>query len=160
MTPPTRFQFPLQRVLELRAQHEQAVAARLADASSDTDRARAAMAAIAAVRAAGSDALARANAAATSVGHLRQMAFVLDQVDAHLEHADSEVRAREATEAVVRTEHQVAMQLRRTIDRLREKREDEWRRDVKRADQATMDALATTRHLRKDGAADAQEPAA
>lgn len=150
----SRFSFRLQRVLDLRQQHEQAVAGRLGAASEAAADARAAMDALAAVRQASGADLARAHGAATPVGALHQKERLIASLDAHLDVAEQELASREAHVEVVRDELNSAMQARRIISRLREKREDEWRVSRTRADRTAMDALALERHARQ---ADATE---
>lgn len=146
--PSSRFSFALQRVLDLRQQHEQAIAGRLGVASDAAADARAAMDALAAVRQASSADLARAHNTAQQVGALHQKERLMASLDAHLDVAEQELVTRDAQVAVVRTELHMAMQARRVISRLREKREDEWRQSHARAERTAMDALAIERHAR------------
>jgi flagellar FliJ protein len=147
--PSSRFSFRLQRVLDLRQQHEQAVAGRLGVAAEAATEARAAMDALAAVRVASGSDLARAHGAATPVGALHQKERLIASLDAHLDVAEHEVAAREAEVDSARTELNAAMQARRIISRLREKREDDWRLSHTRAERTAMDALAIERHARQ-----------
>lgn len=149
----TRFSFRLQRVLDLRQQHEQAVAGRLGAAAEAAADARSAMEALAAVRRASGSDLARAHGTATTVGSLTQKERLNASLDAHLRVAEQEVASRDAEVDVVRHELHDAMQARRIISRLRERREDEWRVTRSRADRSAMDALAIERHSRQAEAA-------
>ncbi|MBP7550308.1 MAG: flagellar export protein FliJ [Gemmatimonadaceae bacterium] len=155
--PSSRFSFRLQRVLDLRQQHEQAVAGKLGAASEAAADARAAMDALAAVRQASGSDLARAHGAATPVGALHQKERLNASLDAHLDVAEADLAAREAEVNVVRDELNAAMQARRIISRLREKREDEWRLSRTRADRTAMDALAIERHARQADALETEE---
>ncbi len=153
--PQSRFSFGLQRVLDLRQQREQAIAGRLGTAAEAAAEARDAMEALAEVRRASGSELNRAHANAQSVGALHQQERVLASLDAQLVVAANEVAAREQVVEEVRTELNTAMQARRVISRLREKREDEWRQARTRSDRNTMDALAIERHARASEAASA-----
>lgn len=155
--PSSRFSFRLQRVLDLRQQHEQAVAGKLGAAAEAAADARAAMDALAAVRQASGSDLARAHGGATPVGTLHQKERLNASLDAHLDVAEADVAAREAQVDAVRDELAAAMQARRIISRLREKREDEWRLSRTRADRTAMDALATDRHARQADAPETDE---
>ena len=155
--PSSRFSFRLQRVLDLRQQHEQAVAGKLGAAAEAAADARAAMDALAAVRQARGSDLARAHGAAMPVGALHQKERLNASLDAHLDVAEADLAAREAEVNVVRDELNAAMQARRIISRLREKREDEWRLSRTRADRTAMDALAIERHARQADALENEE---
>lgn len=156
MTAPSRFSFRLQRVLDLRQQHEQAVAGRLGAASEAAADARTAMDALAAVRRASGSDLARAHGGAMPVGSLHQKERLNASLDQSLAMAEQEVARRDAEVDTMRDELNAAMQARRIISRLRERREDEWRQERTRDDRNAMDALAIERHARQaDAAADA-----
>ena len=150
--PSTRFSFALQRVLDLRQQREQAIAGQLGAASEAATGARAAMAALAAVRQASGTDLARAHSSAFQVGALHQKERLIASLEAHLDVAEQEVASRDAQEALVRTELNDAMQARRIISRLRERREEEWRQSHTRHERTAMDALAVERHARQSDA--------
>lgn len=152
---PNRFNFGLQRVLDLRAQREQAIAGRLGSASEAAAEARSAMDALQTIRHASSADLARAHTSAQSVGSLRQQEHVLASLDQHLDVAAQEVADREQQVEEVRGELNVAMQARQVISRLRERRQEEWRQAYTRSERNAMDALAIERHARgADGAAE------
>ena len=144
--PQSRFAFGLQRVLDLRQQREQAIAGKLGSAAEAAAEARAAMEALHQLRGASGSDLTRAHGAALSVGALHQAERVLGALDRHLDVAAQEVAAREQVVEEVRSELNAAMQARRVISRLREKREEEWRLARSRSDRAAMDALAIERH--------------
>jgi flagellar FliJ protein len=154
MTAPSRFSFRLQRVLDLRQQHEQAVAGKLGAAAEAASDARAAMDALTAIRRASGSDLARAHGASLAVGTLHQKERLNASLDAHLVAAEQEVATRDAEVDVVRHELHDAMQARRIISRLRERREDEWRMIRTRDDRTAMDALAIERHARHADAAE------
>jgi len=146
--PSNRFSFGLQRVLDLREQREQAVAIRLGAANEAATEARAAMDALAAVRNANGADLARAHSRAQSVGQLHQAERVLQSLDVHLDVASASVAATEAAVEEARNALNLAMQQRRIISKLRERREEEWRQANTRSERSAMDALAIQRHSR------------
>jgi len=154
--PSTRFSFGLQRVLDLREQREKAIAGQLGAAAEAATEARSAMEALAAVRQASGSDLARAHTSALQVGTLHQKERMMASLDAHLDVAEQEVASRDAEVALVRSELNDAMQARRVISRLRERREEEWRQSHTRHERTAMDALAVERHARQSDA-DAQE---
>jgi flagellar export protein FliJ len=140
-----RFEFRLQKVLEIRERVEQAAAARVAAASERAQAARDAHDAIAAVRAAGAEEIQRAHTQAPTIGQLANLAFVLDRLDAQLSASESVVREADAGVEQAQDELQLAFQARRVIDRLKERHHDEWRSDVTSADRVLMDELALAR---------------
>ena len=79
------------------------------------------------------------------------MAFVLDQVDHQIESAES--KCQEANEQVVERmkSYRQAIQRRKTLDQLRERRFDEWRAETERTERKVMDEVALTRHARAEG---------
>ncbi|MFN0097786.1 MAG: flagellar export protein FliJ [Gemmatimonadaceae bacterium] len=147
--PNSRFSFDLQRVLALREQREQAIAARLGVANDAAHEARNAMAALAAVRKASSADLVRAHGQPSSVGQLHQNERVLESLDQHIKAASEIVEATSAEVAKAQSDLNTAMQQRRVISRLRERREEEWRVANTRSERTAMDALAIQRHGRQ-----------
>lgn len=146
--PHNRFSFGLQRVLDLREQREQAVAMRLGAANEAANEAKNAMDALAAVRNASGADLARAHGQSQSVGQLHQNERVLASLDVHIQAASETVEATAAAVEKARNELNMAMQQRRVISRLRERREEEWRVANTRSERTAMDALAIQRHGR------------
>lgn len=153
MTTPARFTFRLQRVLEMRERHEEAAQLRLAAEAAEADAARAMVSELAAVRAAGADALTAAQATPTSVGHLRAFAFAIEQMDVRLAMAGEEASA--ANERVTAAQGALveAFQARHAISRLRERAHEAWRIDSTAAEQRQMDELALSRHMRPNALA-------
>lgn len=147
--PNSRFFFDLQRVLDLREQREQAVAMRLRAANDEATDARNAMNALAAVRNASGPDLARAHGQSQSVGQLHQTERVLESLDVHIKAASETVEVAAAAVEKARHDLNAAMQQRRVISRLRERREEEWRVANIRSERKAMDALAILRHGRQ-----------
>ncbi|MBL8995747.1 MAG: flagellar export protein FliJ [Gemmatimonadales bacterium] len=147
--PSSRFSFGLQRVLDLRQQREQAIAGRLGAAAEAAADARNAMDALAAVRDASTHDLSRAHRLTRAAGELHQQERVMASLDAQIDVARQELDSREAVVDEVRSELATAMQARRVISRLRERREEEWRQAFTRSERSAMDALAVERHARQ-----------
>lgn len=145
-----RFTFRLQRVLELRERHEEAAQARLAEETAQAAAAHATVRELAAVRAAGAEALTAAQATPTSVGQLRAFAFAIDQMDARLALAGQQVAAAEQRVTVAQGELAEAFRARHAITRLRDRAHDAWRTETTLAEQREMDELALSRYVRPD----------
>jgi len=148
----TAFRFPLQKVLELRKREERASARELAEARKGAFEAQRAREDLEAVRDAGRSGLVKAHGAGGAVGHLQNLAYLVGQVDRRID--DAEARCRLADEHVVEStrDFQSAVRQRQTLDRLRDRRRDEWRSDQVRDEQKTMDDVALTRHARRSRA--------
>ncbi len=139
------FKFRLQRLLDLREQKEREMAAELARAEQAAEAARAELANLDAVRAIGRERLHAAHAGAGTVGELRNLAFVLEQLDRQVSEANVSVNDAEQQSEAVRQELSEAHVERRVLDRLRERHEGEWREEAVQADRQTMDAIALAR---------------
>lgn len=148
----SRFNFRLQRVLELREQHEQAVATRLAAAQDEADRQRRAHEALCAVREAGAERVAAAHAGVPTIGELQNLGYALQQLDAQVSASGHVVQSAEATVMQVQGELAAAFQARRVIDRLKEKQQDQWRAGEAQADRHLMDDIALSRFVQSAAA--------
>jgi flagellar FliJ protein len=139
------FKFPLQRLLDLKAKHEQEMARQLASARMDADQERGVRDALAGAHAAAHTRLAAAAGSSTTVGHLVSLAQTLSPLQERVEQADERTVA---AEQVVDSQHQrlsAASQERQVLDRLRERRRDLHRADENARDLAAMDAIALSR---------------
>lgn len=144
------FRFKLQSVLDVRAEAEKAKAAGLATARSQAEAARLAREDLQALRDAGRERLAGAHGVGGVVGHLQNLAYVVEQVDSKIEVADSEVeRANEEVVDSMKAYQQAHLE-RRTLDQLRDRRLAKWRVEQTRMEQQTMDEVALTRFGRGD----------
>jgi len=144
------FQFRLQRVLEMREKVEQTAAARLASARDEAEAACRALDTLSELRAAGVGEISAAHGTRTA-GQMQNLSFLIERLDGRLEDArgvseaaDEAVRAREG-------EFATAFQERRVLDRLRDRREDEWRAETIGEDRRRMDEIAISRFVRKPG---------
>jgi flagellar export protein FliJ len=138
------FHFRLQRLLDLREQKEREKAVELLRAEAAMDAARTALAGLEAARESGRERLLGAQGDGT-VGQLRNLAFVLEQLDRRV--ADAAASLAEAAQETERVREGLteAHQERRALDRLRDRHEAEWRGHEVQADRLTMDAIALTR---------------
>lgn len=149
------FKFRLQRVLELREEHEQAKARVLATAQDAADAARREQEALANVRAASRAEVDAAHAEAPRVGHLHQLGFVLQSLDQRLIAATETVTTAEGVVVEARGELTEAARERRVLDRLKEKHAEVWRAEEAQRDRLLMDEIALSRFSQKREARDA-----
>jgi flagellar FliJ protein len=139
------FRFRLQRVLELREEHEQAMARELASAKDAADTARREEETLAAVRDSARAELHAAHADTPRVGHLHQLGFVLQSLD---QRAQSATEAVQAADVVVDTATAAlvdAARDRRVLDRLKERHAETWRAEEAQKDRLQMDEIALGR---------------
>ena len=144
------FKFRLQSVLELREQQERTVAAKLAEAESAADEARVAAQALETIRQTGSQALRTAHASDPTIGQLKTMGYVIEQLNQHIVDAQSRVEEAEQLVSQTRTDLTSALQARRVLSRLRDRHFDTWRADGNAQEMKQMDELALTRFTRRD----------
>lgn len=151
------FRFRLQTVLDVRQKQETESAAGLARARQDAELARMAREDLEALRDAGRARLMQAHGAGGRVGHLQNLAMVVQSVDDRVNDADDVCRqADERVVESVKAFHQ-AFQERRSIDQLKTRRMEEWHSQQNKTEQKTMDEVALTRHVRDAAAARAGE---
>jgi flagellar FliJ protein len=144
------FKFRLQSVLELREQQERQVAAKLAEAESAADEARVAAQALETIRQTGSQALRSAHASEPTIGQLKTIGYVIEQLNHHIVDAQTRVEAAEQLVTEARTDLTSALQARRVLSRLRDRHFDNWRTDSNAQEMKQMDELALTRFTRRD----------
>lgn len=146
------YRFSLQRLLNLRQQHERAMARDLAQAQDARTEEEQVHDVLRRVRAEGQDRMARETAESPTVGTLLSIGHAMRHLDAHVELAHERLRA---ADAVVQQRHDAlaaAAQARQILDRLRSRHELEFRSEENARDQQTMDEIALTRHGQPDGA--------
>ncbi len=142
------FQFSLGRVLELRKQVEKEKARSVAEARMRSEEAEAARKDLAEIQQAGRARMAEAHRLGGSIGQLRNMEFILERMESHLKLAEENCReAHECLEESVK-HYNRAFQERSTLDRLRDRRWEEWKTEEGRREQKDLDELAITRHGR------------
>lgn len=143
------FKFRLQRILELREQHEQAKARELAAARTTAEEAERAQQALAALRENSRDQLHAASQSAPRVGHLAQLGTVLASLDERLVVAGDVCRAADAGVHAAKTMLEEAARDRRVLDRLKERHVGTWRAEEAQKDRVHMDEVALTQFARK-----------
>ncbi|HEX4882610.1 MAG TPA: flagellar export protein FliJ [Casimicrobiaceae bacterium] len=145
------FKFPLQRLLDLKAKHEQEMARQLANAQTAAQHERDVRDALARAHAAAHSSLASATGDGVTVGELVSLSQTLHPLQQRVSQADERTIA---AEQVVDERHQrlsEALQERQVLDRLREKRLDSHRAEENARDLAAMDAIALTRYKTPTG---------
>ena len=144
------FKFRLQSVLELREAQERTVAAKLAEAESAADEARVAAQALETIRQSGSQALRSAHASEPTIGQLKTIGYVIEQLNHHIIDAQSRVEEAEQIVTQARTDLTSALQARRVLSRLRDRHFDTWRAEGNAQEMKQMDELALSRFTRRD----------
>lgn len=139
--------FSLQRVLDLKKRREETVAIKLAEARAAADAARRSEASLEAQREAGTRSRVTTGVA---VGQLQNASYVIEQLDQRLADARDAVKSADATVDARLAEFTTALQERRVLDRLKEKRMEEYLALEAKVDLSTMDAIALTRFVRSD----------
>jgi flagellar FliJ protein len=146
------YRFPLQRLLDLRHQHERAMARDLAHARDAMSTEEEAHDALVRAQEQAQDRITRETAEQPTVGTLLSLGHALRHLDAHIELAHERLRA---ADAVVQQRHDaltVAAQARQILDRLRSRHELEFRSEANARDLQTMDEIALTRFAQPDDA--------
>ena len=145
------FRFRLQRVLELRERIEEESARGLTEAQQVADDARVTREDLEVAHETGRTRLAQAHGAGHAVGHLQNLAYVIDRFEDRIHHAAA--ACREAEEHVVEklASYREAFKQRKSIEELRGRKLDQWRTDEARAEQKTLDEVALVRHHRAEG---------
>jgi flagellar FliJ protein len=139
------YKFPLQRLLELREQREQAMALELAKARDSADATRRQHDTLEAARASAHARVAEATTQAISVGHLASMTFALSQLTERTDAAQQRLVAADAAVDEKQGALTSAAQDRQILDRLRSRRFDEFRAAAAMHDQKVMDEIALAR---------------
>jgi flagellar FliJ protein len=143
------FKFRLQQVLDLREQHEKQVAGKLAEAESAADEARVAQKALETIRQSSSKALHTAHGGEPTIGQLKTLGYVIEQLNHHVVDAQSRVDSAEQLVTEARTDLTSALQARRVLSRLRDRHFETWRADDNAQELRQMDELALTRFARR-----------
>jgi len=148
----SRFKFRLQRLLDLRNKKEQEAASAVAMARSVAEAAVEREEDLATRRDATRQEMLPAEGQTVRVSHLHEVAFLVRALD------DRVVDARKASEAAERSVQEKlgelgdAMRDRRVLDRLKDRRSEEWRHEDARQEREVMDAIA------RDRFADSKKP--
>lgn len=143
------FKFRLQQVLDLREQHEKTVAARLAEAEAAADEARVAQLALETIRQSSSQALREAHESVPTIGHLKTIGYVIEQLNHHIVDAQGRVDMAEQLVSQTRTDLTAALQARRVLSRLRDRHFETWKVEDGAEEMRQMDELALARFVRR-----------
>lgn len=142
------FSFRLQRLLELRQQHEQAKARELAGAQDAADVARKIEDALRAIRASSRAEVASAQTDALQVGYLHGLAIALQSIDSRIESAEHVTRSTGAAVTAAQSALSDAARDRRMLDRLKDRHTLQWRAEEAQRDRTMMDEIALNRYAR------------
>ncbi len=144
------FRFGLQKILELREEREKNQARALAEAQRQADEARRCLDRLREIRAEEAEKLMRAHTEGRSVGQLRNLSRVIEQLSARL--VEAEEKYEEAAESVKssRAEFVTAMQDRRVMDQLKDRKHEAWRLALREAETKRMDDIAIGRFQRRE----------
>lgn len=110
---------------------------------------RAALASLQAVRDDGRTKLLSPAGSQGTVGQLRNLAFVVEQLDRQVDSATTAMNVAESAAAAVRQDLSAAHVERRVLDRLRDRHQADWRGAESQADRQTMDSIALTRFTQR-----------
>lgn len=142
------FKFRLQSVLDLRERDERDAGAKLAEAENHADEARVAQKALESIRESGSEAMHAAHATQT-IGQMRTIGYVLEQLGHHIADAQTRVAAAEQVVTQARSDLTSALQARRVLSRLREKHLENWKTEDNAQEMKQMDEFALARFARQ-----------
>jgi flagellar FliJ protein len=141
------FKFRLQSVLDIRQRDEQDAGVKLADAENKVDEARVAQKALESIRESGSEAMHAAHA--PTIGQIRTIGYVLEQLGHHIADAKTRVAAAEQVVTQARADLTSALQARRVLSRLRDKHFENWQKEDNAQEMKQMDEFALARFARQ-----------
>jgi flagellar export protein FliJ len=145
----SRFNFRLQKVLDLKERHAQAAATQLSLAQLRADEARDAHDTITAIRQAGGAQLAAAHSGSATAGQLQNINYLLERLDQRVDQAAEVAGVAQSGVDDAQAELTLAHQAKRALDRLRERQLGDWQYTLTQNDRQQMDALALTLHTRR-----------
>ena len=138
----SRFNFRLQKVLDLKERSAQRAAAQLISAKDRAEEARDALDTLSAIRLAGGAQLAAAHGGSSTVGQIQNISYLLEQLDQRLDSAAHLSESAQTGVATAQQELTLAHQAKRALDRLRERQLGDWQHALSHSDRQHMDALA------------------
>lgn len=145
------FKFPLQRLLDLRAQRQDEIARQLANARTTAEHTRATRDELAAARTVGQIQLSEVHAAGPTVGEIASRSYALTQLDQRIAAASDALKVAEAHVDKVHTELTGAVQDKQVLDRLRERMLEAYRSTESNKDRNAMDVIALQRFNQSNG---------
>jgi len=152
------FNFPLERVLEMRRELEKEKARVLSEARAAERGAVEVRDALVLQRDNGRESLSDVHRDGGAVGHLQNLEYVLGCVDHQIRQADEVCKTAEQGVTESLTEFRAAFVDRKSLDQLRDRRKSAWKTQADRTEQKAMDEVATTRHVRAGSNSTSQEP--
>jgi flagellar FliJ protein len=142
------FRFRLQQVLDLREKDEQRLASQLAHVLGLEREAKQQLEGLRSAREAGAGLT--ASGTKRSVGELANLAFLLEQMDNHIQSASEAVDAAGDQVSQAKEALTAALQDRRIMDRLKDRHEESYKASTEQSDRRTMDEIALTRYVQND----------
>lgn len=143
------FKFRLQRLLDLRTAHEREKSIEMVRAEAACEALRATLASLEAARDDGRTKLLSPAGSEGTVGQLRNLAFVVEQLDRQVATAATAMDEAQSAAAIVRQDLSTAHVERRVLDRLRDRHVAGWREAESQADRQAMDSIALTRFTQR-----------
>ncbi|WP_411280690.1 flagellar export protein FliJ [Gemmatimonas sp.] len=145
------FKFRLQRILELREQHEQAKARALGAARDNAVAAHLAKDAIANLRDHSKQQITTTANSGPRIGHLHQLGFVLASLDQRVLLAVDAAKLADDDVQKAQGMLEEAARDRRVLDRLKSRHAETWRAERAHGDRVAMDEIALAQFSRKAG---------
>lgn len=145
--------FPLQRLLDLREQHELARARDLANAQGAADEERRTREELRKAREISLEHVARLTADGATMGTLISLNLAMGQLDAHSDLADERTRAAEAVVDEAHEAFAAAARARQMLDRLRDRHTETARVEANARDLKSMDSIALSRFTQDERSA-------
>ena len=142
-----RFRFPLQRLLTMRQKAESEAAIELATANNSETAARHDKDALAEQRAEARDVMLPAPGQSQTIGAIRQVAFLMEQLDSRIVGAAEVVAAAERNVQEKQWMLGERVRDRRVLDRLRDRQLESWKVEEARAERNVMDGIGSTRFM-------------
>ena len=143
------FTFRLQRILELREEHEKAKARALASARDNADAAHRAKDEIANLRDRSKQQFMTTATNGPRIGHLHQLGFVLASLDERVLLAADAAKLADDDVQKAQAMLEEAARDRRVLDRLKSRHSDTWRAESIHKDRVAMDEVALAQFSRK-----------
>ena len=145
------FKFRLQRILELREQHEQAKARALAGARESAEAAHRAKDEMASLRDHSKQQMSTTANSGPLIGHLHLLDYVLASLDERVLLADDAAKLADGDVQNAQGLLEAAARDRRVLDRLKSRHTDTWRAESAHRDRVAMDEIALAQFARKAG---------
>ncbi|MHB1223543.1 MAG: flagellar export protein FliJ [Gemmatimonadaceae bacterium] len=143
------FKFRLQRLLDLRAAREREKSVEMVRAEAECEEMRARLTDLRSAREDGRTRLLAPAGSRGTIGQLRNLAFIVEQLDRQVDSAATAMSVAEGAAAVVRQDLNAAHVERRVLDRLRDRHAADWRDAESQADRQTMDSIALSRFTQR-----------